>query len=80
MKIIIYTPVISLLFEENNEHTLQHLNPRKLYQYSQLHYELSVFHSSLKQHCEKYLFSALMPSLLSSKSKGLWEFKKGLVH
>lgn len=78
MKIIIYTPVISLLFEENNEHTLQHLNPGKLYQYSQLHYELSVFHSSLKQHCEKYLFSALMPSLLSNENCGIPKIQRAV--
>lgn len=63
------------------------LNSRQLYQYSGLHYELSVFHLSLKQHCEKDLFSQLVvPSTLknenceTTKSKALWEFKQGLVH
>lgn len=59
-------------------------NSRQLYQYSRLHYELSVCHSSLKQHCEKNLFSQLVvPSTRSNencgtwKSKALWEFKEG---
>lgn len=93
-KLIIQTPVISLLRAENNEHGVQHplfrnptFNLRQLYQYSQPHYELSVCLWSLKQHCEQYLLSLLvMPSILSNenygtpKCKGLWKFKMGLLN
>lgn len=74
----LFKPLLFLSCVENNEHRLQYFlsrnqmfNPRQLYQYSQLHYQLSVCHSSLKQHCEKYLFSRpVMPSILSNETVG----------